>query len=243
MRSCSAAARTLPLLCLCLAGCSGLFQSKAKPEQIYFLRAPAVATSTPAAEPASAAAAPAAAGAAMPASLRVTRPLASPGLDTSRIMLVQTDHRMNFFSGSRWPAPTPEVIEALAVQTLRASGAWASVEGSGSPFPSDYLLHLHVQRFEAEYAEGASVPVIHVVLDAIVGRRAGREVVATFTVSGTAAATANRLGEVVAAFEQATGTALEALSQQTEQAVRADAQHGAQSSDKPLASISQQDSR
>ena len=235
MRSCSAAARALPLLCLCLAGCSGLFQSKAKPEQIYFLRAPAVATSTPAAEPA---AAPAAAGAAMPASLRVTRPLASPGLDTSRIMLVQTDHRMNFYSGSRWPAPLTQLVEALAVETLRATGAWASVEGSASPFPSDYLLQIHIRRFEADYTEGTAAPVVHVVLDCVVGRRQGREVLATFTASGSAAAVANRQAEVVAAFEQASGTALQALSQQAEQAVRADLQHSAQNPDKPLASIS-----
>ena len=202
------ATRAAALLCLCLAGCSNLFQSKAKPEQTYYLRAPAAVA--------------AAAAAPMAASLRVVRPIADPGLDGAHIMLVQADHRMNFYSGSRWPAPTPEVIEALAVQTLRASGAWASVEGSGSPFPSDYLLHLHVQRFEAEYAEGANAPVVHVVLDAMVGRRSGRELLAAFTVSGTAAAAANRLGEVVVAFEQATGTALEALSQQTEQAVRAD---------------------
>jgi len=235
VRSCSAAARALPLLCLCLAGCSGLFQSKAKPEQIYFLRAPAVATSTPAAEPA---AAPAAAGAAMPASLRVTRPLASPGLDTSRIMLVQTDHRMNFYSGSRWPAPLTQLVEALAVETLRATGAWASVEGSASPFPSDYLLQIHIRRFEADYTEGTAAPVVHVVLDCVVGRRQGREVLATFTASGSAAAVANRQAEVVAAFEQASGTALQALSQQAEQAVRADLQHSAQNPDKPLASIS-----
>ena len=219
MTSCSAAVRALPLLCLCLAGCSGLFQSKAKPEQVYYLRAPAVATSAPAAQPDSATAAPAAA---MPASLRVTRPLASPGLDTSRIMLVQTDHRMNFYSGSRWPAPVTQLVEALAVETLRATGAWASVEGSASPFPSDYLLQIQVRRFEADYTEGAGAPVVHVVLDFVVGRRQGREVLATFTASGSAAAVANRQAEVVAAFEQATGTALQALSRQAEQAVRAD---------------------
>jgi cholesterol transport system auxiliary component len=214
----SATLRTLPLLCLWLAGCSGLFQSKAKPEQTYYLRAPAART---AATSSQAGASAATATPAIPASVRVLRPVASPGLDTSRIMLVQADHRMNFFSGSRWPAPTPEVIEALAVQTLLASGAWASVAGSGSPFPSDYLLHVHVQRFEADYSEGAAAPVVHVVLECVVGRREGREVLATFTAAGSAAAAANRLGEVVMAFEQATGVALEALSQQTEQAVRA----------------------
>ena len=239
MSSCNAAARTLPLLCLCLAGCSGLFQSKAKPEQIYFLRAPAVATAAPAPQPTdSAAAAPAAAAATIPASLRVTRPLASPGLDTSRIMLVQTDHRMNFFSGSRWPAPVTQLVEALAVETLRATGAWASVEDSASPFPSDYLLQIHVRRFEADYNEGGGAPVVHVVLDCVVGRRQGREVLANFTASGSAAAVANRQAEVVAAFEQAAGTALQSLSQQAERAVRADLQHGAQNADKPLASIS-----
>ena len=240
MRSASATLRAVPLLCLCLAGCSGLFQSKAKPEQTYYLRAPAAqpaATGSPAGASAATTATPA-----IPPSLRVIRPVADPGLDTSHIMLVQADRRMNFYSGSRWPAPTPEVIEALAVQALRGSGAWSSVEGSASPFPSDYLLHVHVRRFEADYGDGAAAPVVHVALDCMVGRREGREVLASFTASGTAPAAANRLGEVVIAFEQATGTALESLSQQTEQTVRAyrppGAQSGAQNADKPLASIS-----
>ena len=237
MRSCSAAARTLPLLCLCLTGCSGLFQSKAKPEQTYYLRAPAArpaATSPPAGASAAAAATPA------PASLRVIRPVADPGLETSRIMLVQADHRMNFYSGSRWPAPATQLVEALAVETLRATGAWTSVEDSTSPFPSDYLLQIHVRRFEADYTEGGGAPVVHVVLDCVVGRRQGREVLATFTASGSAAAAANRQAEVVAAFQQAAGTALQSLSQQAERTVRADLQHVAQDADKPLASISRQ---
>ena len=210
MRLAGTTLRTLPLLCLGLAGCSGLFQSKAKPEQTYYLRAPAARTAATSAP-------------AIPASVRVIRPAASPGLDTSRIMLVQADHRMNFFSGSRWPATAPELIEALAVQTLRTSGAWVSVGSSGGPFPADYLLQIQLQRFEADYSEGtAGAPVVHVVLECVVGRREGREVLTTFTAAGSAAAAANRLGEVVMAFEQATGVALEALSRQTEQAVRAD---------------------
>ena len=219
----------LPLVCLCLTGCSGLLHSNAKPEQIYYLRAPA-ALSTAAA--AAAAASPgtdsaATAAAPLPVSVRVGRPVANPGLDSPHIMLLQTDHRMNFYSGSRWPGPAPEMIEALAVQTLRASGAWSSVEDSASPFPSDYLLQLHLRRFEADYTEGGAAPTVHVVLDCIIGRRQGREVLATFSASGAAAAPANRLADVVGAFEQATGTALEQLAQQAVQAVRADLQRSA----------------
>ena len=219
--------RALLLLGLGLTGCSGLFQSNAKPEQIYYLRAPPAST---AAAPAGATAAPVPS---MPVSLQVARPQAGPGLDTAHIMLVEADHRMNFYTGSRWPAPLSELIEALAVQALRASGEWTSVEDSGSPFPSDYLLQLHVRRFEADYTEG-TVPVVHVVLDCILGRRQGREVLTTFSAAGNAPAAANRLTEVVAAFEQATGAALDALVRQSAQAVRPDVQRASHSEEPPL---------
>jgi len=224
------ATRAVPLLCTILTGgCSGLFHSTAHPEQTYYLRAPAAAAGNGA--PATAAVA---------GSLRVGHPVAAPGLDSSHIMLVQADHRMNFYIGSRWPAPVADVLEALAVETLRASGAWTSVEDSTSPFPSDYLLQVAVRRFEADYTAGGAVPEVHVTLDCIIGRRAGRDVVATFVVSGAALATANRLSDVVSAFEQATGAALGALSQQATQAVRAAAEHAAQNEDRPTPSISRQ---
>ena len=219
--------RALLLLGLGLTGCSGLFQSNAKPEQIYYLRARPASTA-----PAAATAAPVPA---MPVSLslQVARPEAGPGLDTAHIILVEADHRMNFYTGSRWPAPLSELMESLAVQALRASGEWASVEDSGSPFPSDYLLQLHVRRFEADYTE-STVPVVHVVLDCTLGRRQGREVLVTFSAAGNAPAAANRLTEVVAAFEQATGTALDALVQQSAQAVRPDVQRASRSDEPPL---------
>jgi cholesterol transport system auxiliary component len=218
-----AAMRAGALLFLCLTGCSNLFQSKAKPEQTYYLRAPAAAVAAAAATP-------------MSATLRVMRPITDPGLDNAHIILVQADHRMNFYSGSRWAAPAPELIEALAVQTLRGSGDWASVEGSASPFPSDYMLQVRVRRFEADYAQADTAPVVRVVLDCILGRRPGREVLATFTVSGDATSSANHLSQVVAAFEQATATALEGLARQTAQAARADLERAAQNEDKGSAS-------
>src|SRR5207247_3407595 len=205
-------------------GCSGLFHSTAHPEQTYYLRPPAAAAGAPPG---------------VTASLRVGHPLADPGLDTSHIMLVQADHRMNFYAGSRWPAPAADVIEALAVETLRASGGWRSVEDSTSPFPSDYLLQVAVRRFEADYTAGGAVPEVHVTLDCIIGRREGRDVVATFVASGAALATANRLSEVVSAFEQAMGAALGVLSEQAQQAVRA-AERAAQNQAGPTHRVGRQ---
>jgi cholesterol transport system auxiliary component len=207
---------------LFLSGCAGLLHSDARPEESYYLRARAAAV-TDATQKAA-------------VSLRVGHPVAAPGLDSPHIMLVQADHRMNFYTGSRWVAPATEVVESLAVQTLRESGAWTSVEDSGSPFPSDYLLAIDLRRFEADYTAGGALPVVHVVLECIVGRREGRDVVATFVAAGDAPAAANRMSGVVAAFEQASTAAMDVLAQQALQAVRADLQRAAQNPASPAPS-------
>jgi len=218
----TAAASVALLSAAALSGCNGLFHSNARPEQVYYLRPPAANGSSGAGATTGGARNDAAI--VPPASLRVTHPLTSPGLDSPRIMLVQSDHRMNFFAGSRWPSASSDVVESLLVQALRASGAWASVEDTASPFPSDYLLQTSVRRFEADYTSGAAAPVVYVTIDCLIGRGEGRDVIANFSVSASAPASDNRLSEVVAAFEQASGTALNSLASQTAQAVRDDEQ-------------------
>jgi cholesterol transport system auxiliary component len=209
----------LPAAALATAGCSGLFHSDAVPEQVYLLRTPGAASTGVA----SAAGAPAGAGA-LPASasVRVAHPLSDPGLDGAHIVLVQPDHRMNFYAASRWAAPLPDLVEALVVQTLRASGEWPSVEDSGSAFPSAYLLEISVRRFEADYTAGSAAPEIEVVFDCTLGRSAGREVLASFVARGSAPAGEDRLAAVVAAFQRASGAALGSLARQAAEAVRTD---------------------
>ena len=218
----------LPALMLALAaaaGCTNLFHSDAKPEQTYVLRAPAVADAG--AEGATAAATPAAArSVGVLAPLQVAHPLAGPGLDGPHIILVQADHRMNFYLGSRWPAPLPDMVEALAVETLRASGDWQSVQDSGSPFIAEYLLSISIRRFEADYSRARSAPQVEVVLDCTLGARAGRELVTSFVASGSATASGDRMGEVVTAFETASSAALASLSEQAGAATRAFAERG-----------------
>jgi cholesterol transport system auxiliary component len=216
--------RAAPLVALIVGGCTGLLHSTAAPEQVYYLRAPALGG----------AATTVSAG----TSLRVGHPLADPGLDTSHIVLRQPDHRMSFYAGSRWPSAIPDVVASLAVQTLRASGNWTSVEDSASPFPSGYLLQITVRRFDADYSIGAPAPEVHVVFECIIGRREGRDVVGSFVVAGSAPAAANRRAAVVDAFEQAVGSALDALRQQALQAVRSDAEHAAQNATSPAPSRS-----
>jgi ABC-type uncharacterized transport system auxiliary subunit len=188
-----------------LAGCSGGLHSDAPASQVYVLRTAArpQASAKPTAT----------------ASLHINRPMAAPGLESDHIVLVQPDHKMSYYIASRWPGDLSSVVESLTVDTLRTTGDWTSVQDSGSVFSSDYMLQIVIRRFEADYSAG-TVPEVHVVLDCIVGRRSGREVIGSFIAEGSATAAANRLGAVVGAFEEATNHALADIATRTSQAVQ-----------------------
>jgi ABC-type tungstate transport system permease subunit len=53
-----------------------------------------------------------------------------------------------------------------------------------------------------------------------VGRRAGREVIDSFIAEGSSTAAANRLADVVSAFEDASNKALDEIAVRTAQAVK-----------------------
>lgn len=185
------------MLASAAAGCSGLFKSDVAADQIYLLRA------APAEAPAPQPNAP---------SLRIGRTLAAPGLDADRVVLVRSDHRMDYYAASRWVATIPQMVEDLAAETLRNSGAWASVHDSQGAFPTDYFLQIDIRRFEADYTGGTD-PKVHVVLDCTLGRRADRERLSHFVAEASAPADANRMSSVVAAFESATRTALATIAE------------------------------
>jgi len=191
-RLCSAA------LVACMAGGCADFHSKQAAIQVYTLQPSfsAAAASTNAAT----------------ATLQVARPLAAPGLDTDGIALQRDGQRLDYYAASRWAAPLPEIVQSQAIEALRASGKFRSVQPEGAAFAADLVLQLEIRRCQAEYAGADGPPTVHVQLLATLGRRADRGVLATVSAAGTAPASENRMQSVVAAFQAALGTALRELS-------------------------------
>jgi cholesterol transport system auxiliary component len=190
-----------------LSGCSGL-HADGPPVQTYILRATAATAEDPAVPSTTA------------PSIQVSRVSADPGLGTQLITLVRSDHRLDYYLGSRWAADVPDVVETLAIDTLRASGAWSAVHESPSPFAADYTLHINVRRFEADYTDGGVAPKVYVVFDCTLARRAGRDLIASFVADGVAPAEENRLSSVVGAFEKAANAALTTMSDRSVAAIR-----------------------
>lgn len=194
----------LPLLTACFSG----FNSNQLPQQTYVLKL---------GDAVSAAAAPSGAPAVtqgtsdpVDTSLEVLLPSADAGLSGEGIAVLHGGERLDYYSGARWAAPAPALLQALVIEALRRDGRFALVEPDTGPFEAAYLLSLELTHFEADY-EASGPPTVRVELICALGRRSGRHVLESFTVAGTATAGADRMQAVVGAFEEATNAALAQL--------------------------------
>jgi ABC-type uncharacterized transport system auxiliary subunit len=209
-------ARWLPALAMAAmlaSSCVG-FHSEQAPVQVYSLepRFEAAAASPPSSE-----AVASARDAALPvrdagaaATLQVLRPLAAPGLGTTGIALARDGQRLDYYAASRWPSPLPELMQSLAVDALRATGKFRSVQPAGSALGADHVLQLEVRRCQAVY-RGDGPPVVEVQLLATFGRRGETGTLSTASAASSAQAAENRMQSVVAAFQSAVGAALTEL--------------------------------
>lgn len=185
------AALALPLLVL--AACTGsFFKSQAPAPTTYLL-----STHPPMA----------AGDVAIPADLTVLMPRVRTGLETDHIAALYPDHRLDYFAGARWSGPLDEVVQDLTLQAFH--GRFGNVHTDTSAFDAGYWLEIDVMDFQAEYGEGAAAPpTVHVHLLARVGNAGDRHVMGEFEADVREPAAANRLTEVVAAYDAAAQRAL-----------------------------------
>jgi ABC-type uncharacterized transport system auxiliary subunit len=91
-----------------------------------------------------------------------------------------------------------------------------------APYAPKYNLRCGLSRFEADYTADGRAPTINVSLDCTFGRHRDRTLLGIFTAQGSAAASDDRLGAVVAAFEVATAAAVAQLEQRIAEALAAE---------------------
>jgi cholesterol transport system auxiliary component len=190
-----------------LCGCGGLLETTIPAPQAYVLRLP---TRTPAA------------AATTSGSVRVQRPEAGPGLDSNRIALLRSDQRFDFYAATLWAAPAPDIVASVLVDQLRGSGLFSAVFDDSAPYPPRFNLRCGLGRFESDYTLGGGAPTVQVALDCTFGRSRDRTLLGNFTARGSAKASEDKLGAVVAAFESATAAAVGELEKNIAEALAAD---------------------
>ena len=182
-----------------LSGCGSLLGSRESAPVTYVLRPAVAAVAVPSAGT---------------KSLQVQRVVVAPGYARDEILRTEPDRRLGQYASSRWPDELPAVVERLAVDAARGSGAWSVVHDAAAPLPATELLRLTVRRFDAEYTVEGRAPTVRVVIDATVSRRSDRALLSAFTVETSAQAADDRMSAIVAAFDEAAGVAMERIARQ-----------------------------
>lgn len=184
------------LLVSLVAGCGGsLFKTAIPASQTYQLTP--LAADAPAVAP-------------FDALLLVGLPVVAPGLDSERIAVVHPDRRLDYFAGSQWGAPVPEVVQNIVVASLQNTGRMRGVQRDLANFRPDFVLQLDVRAFQAEYA-GDGAPRVRVDIIASIGRLNDRSSMLSISAAALEQADANTLTAVTAAFDKALQSAVRTL--------------------------------
>jgi cholesterol transport system auxiliary component len=185
--------RAIPLFAILflLAGCSAsdLLAPSGAPAKIYTLRAPAqVTTSAPQAH----------------WQLLVATPEVGLELDTSRIAVVPSSMRIDYYANVAWSDRPPAMLRDLLVESFDRSGRIGAVERQGGTLKSDFVLNSDLRDFQVETV---GEPVAHIALTVRLVRSRDRAIVAsrrfeTKTPAGTS------FEGAIAAFDQGLQTLL-----------------------------------
>jgi cholesterol transport system auxiliary component len=180
---------------LALAGCSDVIGPGAAP-QLYVLR-PELG--------------PVANAPSVGWALTVSLPSAPLGLDTARIALQRSPETMDYYANAAWQDRAPVLIQRALLEGFEKSGKIAAVASDTEGVRADYLLETDLRAFEARYPSPDAAPEVVVDIVARLLFTPGRKIAATIEDMKTAQAGANSVPAVVAAFDQATAAAVEAI--------------------------------
>jgi cholesterol transport system auxiliary component len=137
-------------------------------------------------------------------SLAITRPEASPAIDTTRIAVVRRGLEVEYYSDARWVDRPPALLQPILVQSFRNSGAITVVGDDRATFRPDFLLNTDLETFYAVQQEGQP-PSVRAVIASNLIQMPRRNVVGATEIGRTVEATGGDLSAITAAFDDALG--------------------------------------
>jgi cholesterol transport system auxiliary component len=124
-------------------------------------------------------------------------------------ILTVTGTQAAYVKGARWVTSAEELFDSALHHAFDSDLGPARLVGSGDIARAGYVLKLNVRTFEAQYIGGeASAPTIVVEVRATLARTEDQAVVADQSFKASIAASDNRVGAIVQAFDQAVAQVL-----------------------------------
>lgn len=142
------------------------------------------------------------------AQLVIDLPIASEGLNTTRIAVRESAISISYYAGVRWVEPAPNMVQALLVESFENTGKIVSVARRGTDLRADYSLKTELREFYADIKNPGEAPLVRVRLNAKLITMPQRIIIASETAAYTARAEGPSLRQVVEAFDEALHQAL-----------------------------------
>ncbi|MBD7979064.1 ABC-type transport auxiliary lipoprotein family protein [Serpens gallinarum] len=89
--------------------------------------------------------------------LRVNKPVASPLLDSSHIVVVPEAHRVSVYKGVRWSDRAPVLLRDRLLEVLRHRDLLAAVVSDDTQASVDLVLAGELRAFQSEYRDERAV--------------------------------------------------------------------------------------
>ncbi|NNE83760.1 MAG: hypothetical protein HKN28_07295 [Alphaproteobacteria bacterium] len=142
--------------------------------------------------------------------LVVEPPLAPAGLDTTRIALHRAAAELEYYARANWTDLAPAMIQTLVVESFENSGKIVAVGRESLGLRADFVLKLELREFQTEYTNDG-IPDAHVRLNAKLVKMPQRTIIGSESFEAKLASNADRIEDIVAAFDDALGKALKDL--------------------------------
>ena len=126
------------------------------------------------------------------------------------IVLYPNRTELEYYARASWTDRAPNMVQSLLVESFENSGRIIGVGRESVPIRADYLLMTDLREFQAEYYHGPK-PKTHVAINAKLVRTRDRTIIGSKSFDAKIDAEADRLTDIIAAFDEAAGKVFKRL--------------------------------
>lgn len=137
--------------------------------------------------------------------LLIDVPLAPAGLDINRIVLSRSPVSLDYFADGEWTDRAPRLVQTALLESFENSRTVTAIDRETIGLSADLVLKTELRHFEAVYDSPNGPPQVWVVLNARLVKMPERKIIAQQSFEARYPATANKIGDIVLAFDEALG--------------------------------------
>ncbi len=142
--------------------------------------------------------------------LIVETPSAAANINSGRIALQMTPTSSDYYAQSAWVDRAPLMVQTRAVESFENSKRIVGVGRDPVAVRANYILQTELREFQAEYFHGGA-PIVRVRVVSRLVRMPDRQIVGAAAFERCWRARADKIPEVVKAFDEALGSVLKRL--------------------------------